>query len=127
MARAPSSGPAGAILKLPAPLLKTVLVFGVVGSTLGATLLVASVTGVTVASAPQSGRKKGTITYTITVTNTGSASASDVVIESHVPDGATLSNWVCAGQTVQAKGASSFTCGNVGPAPAPNHPLVFAV
>lgn len=206
MARAPSSGPAGAILKLPAPLLKAVLVFGVVGSTLGATLLVASVTGVSVvripalagpsyardvsgfhpinshlptphpsvpaqpgkpgstpppssapsqptapvptqtpapaespsppatpslsvtaAAAPQSVRKKGTITYTITVTNTGSGTASDVVIESHVPDGATLSSWVCAGQTVQAKGASSFICGTVSPAPAPNHPLVFAV
>ena len=209
MARAPSSGPAGAISKLPAPLLKAVLVFGVVGSTLGATLFVATVTGaspvripllagpsyardvsgfhpisshtpgprastpavpgvpgvpgsaptppttpsnptsptptqaptpsespppppvpslsVSVASGAQSVRKKGTITYTITVTNTGSGTASDVAIESHVPDGASLSSWLCAGKIVQANGASSFTCGNLGAAPAPNHPLVFAV
>src|SRR5438874_7149016 len=52
MARAPSSGPAGAIWKLPAPLLKAVLVVGVVGSTLGATLLVASVTGASVVKIP---------------------------------------------------------------------------
>ncbi|HEV2686675.1 MAG TPA: hypothetical protein VGW79_08555 [Actinomycetota bacterium] len=206
MARAPSSGPAGAILKLPAPLIKAVLVLGVVGSTLGATLFVATVTGaspvripllagpsyardvtgfhpisshtpsphtstqappgktgsgptppttpshatsptptqaptpsetppqpavpslsVAIASPSQSVRKKGTITYTIIVTNTGSGTASNVVIESHVPDGASLSSWLCDGKTVQAKGASSFTCGTVGSAPAPNHPLVFAV
>ena len=196
MARAPSSGPAGAIWKLPAPLLKAVLVVGVVGSTLGATLLVASVTGasvvripalagpsyardvsgyhpisthtpsapvptpnptakpgspppsskpstpapsesspsppvpslsVVIASASQSVRKNKTITYTITVTNTGSGAADDVVIESHVPDGTSLLSWVCNGSTVKANGATSFTCGSVGSAPAPNHPLVFAV
>ena len=207
MARAPSSGPAGAIWKLPAPLLKAVLVVGVVGSTLGATLLVASVTGasvvripalagpsyardvsgfhpisthtpsapvptpnptakpgspppsskpstpgssgpvptqtptpsessppppvpslsVVIAPASQSVRKNKTITYTITVTNTGSGAADDVVIESHVPDGTSLLSWVCNGSTVKANGATSFTCGSVGSAPAPNHPLVFAV
>jgi uncharacterized repeat protein (TIGR01451 family) len=205
MARAPSSGPAGAILKLPAPLMKAVLVFAAVGSTLGATLLVASVTGASVvripalagpsyardvsgfhpigshapapaatahvpgkpgstatpsttpshpittpppqtptpsesapppsvpslsvvmASASQSVRKNRTITYTITVSNTGSEIASDLVIESHVPDGTSLSSWVCGGITLPAKGASSFTCGSVGSAPAPNHPLVFAL
>jgi uncharacterized repeat protein (TIGR01451 family) len=207
MARAPSSGPAGAIWKLPAPLMKAVLVLGVVGSTLGATLFVASVTGASVVRIPglagpsyarvvsgfhpisshtpnapvptpnptakpgstppsskpstpgsrapvptqtptpsesppppplpslsvadaattQTARKNKAITYTITVTNTGSGTATDVVIESHVPDGASLSSWVCGGTTVPANGASSFTCGNLGSAPAPNHPLVFAV
>jgi len=206
MARAPSSGPAGAILKLPAPLIKAVLVFVAVGSTLGATLLVASVTGasvvripalagpsyardvsgfhpigshapapaataqvpgnpgstatpsstpshattppvpsrtptpsessppppvpslsVAITAASQSARKNKTITYTIIVSNTGSEIASDLVIESHVPDGTSLSSWVCGGTTVQAKGASSFTCGSVGSAPTPNHPLVFAL
>ncbi len=207
MARAPSSGPAGAILKLPAPLMKAVLVLGVVGSTLGGTLLVASVTGASVVRIPalagpsyardvsgfhpisshtpsapapapnptakpgstrpsptpstpgspapvstqtptpsespppppvpslsvadaattQTARKNKTITYTITVTNTGSGTATDVVIESHVPDGASLSSWVCSGATVPAQGASSFTCGSLGSAPPPNHPLVFAV
>ena len=52
MARAPSSGPAGAIWKVPAPILKAVLVVGVVGSTLGGTLLVASVTGASVVRIP---------------------------------------------------------------------------
>lgn len=201
MARAPSSGPAGAIWKLPAPLIKAVLVFGVLGSTLGATLLVASVTGanvvgipalsgpsyardvsgfhpinsrspaapvptrpskpagqpsstpsnsksptptptpspsesppappapslsVAIATGSQSARKNKTITYTVTVTNTGSAAANDVAIESHVPDGATLSSWICNGKTMKANSASSFTCGTLNTAPSPNHPLVFA-
>src|SRR5438270_3857037 len=43
MARAPSSGPPGAIFKSPAPLIKAALTLGVVGSTLGASLLVASI------------------------------------------------------------------------------------
>jgi uncharacterized repeat protein (TIGR01451 family) len=207
MARAPSSGPAGAIWKLPASLIKAVLVLGVVGSTLGATLLVASVTGasvvripalagpsyardvggfhpisshtpsaplptpnptakpgsptpsskpstpgspapgttqtptpsqspppppapslsVVIATGAQSVRKNKTITYAITVTNTGSGAADDVVVESHVPDGTSLLSWVCNGSTVNANGATSLTCGSVGSAPAPNHPLVFAV
>ncbi|HLW18090.1 MAG TPA: hypothetical protein VKV69_12115 [Actinomycetota bacterium] len=80
-----------------------------------------------IASTNQTVKKNRTITYTITVTNAGSGSATDVVIESHVPDGASLSSWVCGGATVPAKGASSFTCGSLGSAPAPNHPLVFAV
>ena len=204
MARAPSSGPAGAIWKLPASLTKAVLVLGVVGSTLGATLLVASVTGasvvripslagpsyardvggfhpisshtpsapiptpkpgspspspskpstpgspapvpaqtttpsespppppapslsVVIATGAQSVRKNRTISYAITVTNTGSGAADEVVIESHVPDGTSLLSWVCNGSTVKANGATSFTCGSVGSAPMPNHPLVFAV
>ncbi|HJT37774.1 MAG TPA: hypothetical protein VJ818_05060 [Actinomycetota bacterium] len=205
MARAPTSGPTGAIWKLPAPLLKAGLVIGVVGSTLGATLLVASVTGANIvripalagpsyardvsgfhpitshtpvppatipttktpttlpsvapsvapgtpapkperspsppqtppAAAPSLSismsagaatvRKNREITYAITVTNTGSGAANDVVIESHVPDGASLTSWVCNASTVQANGATSFTCGSLGSAPAPNHPLVFAV
>jgi uncharacterized repeat protein (TIGR01451 family) len=204
MARAPTSGPTGAIWKLPAPLLKAGLVIGVVGSTLGATLFVASVTGANVVRIPAlagpsyardvsgfhpisshtptatatvpttkaptripsvtpsvaSGsptpkperspsppegppaavpslsiamsaggatvRKNREITYAITVTNTGSGAANDVVVESHVPDGASLTSWACNGSTVQAKGATSFTCGSLGSAPAPNHPLVFA-
>ena len=47
MARAPVSGKAGALIKFPAPLVKAVLTLGVVGSTLGASLFVASVTGAT--------------------------------------------------------------------------------
>src|SRR5438132_11138339 len=43
MARAPSSGPPRAIFKSPAPLFKAALTLGVVGSTLGASLLVASI------------------------------------------------------------------------------------
>jgi uncharacterized repeat protein (TIGR01451 family) len=204
MARAPSSGPAGAISNLPAPLIKAVLVLGVVGSTLGATLLVASVTGasvvripalagpsyardvggfhpinshspspppskpassastptpsttpshsksptptqtptqtpspsesppppslsVVIATANSTQRRNKPITYTITVTNNGTGAANDVVVESHVPDGSSLVSWVCSGQTVNAEGASSFTCGTLGSAPAPDHPLVFAV
>ena len=206
MARAPSSGPAGAILKLPAPLMKAVLVLGVVGSTLGATLLVASVTGASVvripalagpsyardvsgfhpinsrspnppASTPAPPGKPGStpgpsttpslpgsptpiqtptpsesspppptpslsiviatantsqernkpIAYTITVKNTGAAAATDLVVESHVPDGSSLVSWGCKGKTIYANGAATFTCGTLGSAPAPNHPLVFAV
>ncbi|HJT37065.1 MAG TPA: hypothetical protein VJ818_01465 [Actinomycetota bacterium] len=205
MARAPTSGPTGAIWKLPAPLLKAGLVIGVVGSTLGATLFVASVTGANVvripalagpsyardvsgfhpisshtptppatvpkakppttlpslgpsvapvtptpkperspapsenppAAAPSLSvamsagtatvRKNRQISYTVTVTNTGTGAANDVVVESHIPDGASLTSWVCNGSTVQANGVTSFTCGSLGSAPAPNHPLVFAV
>ena len=204
MARAPSSGPAGALLKLPAPLMKAVLVVGVVGSTLGATLVVATVTGasavripslagpsyardvsgfhpitshspsapaatpsgkpattpsstpsgskppvsspshaptpsespspppapsiaVSMTAASQTAKKNKTITYTIVITNNGSAVANSLVVESHVPDGASLSSWVCNGQTMPAHGGNSFMCGTLGSAPSPNHPLVFAI
>jgi uncharacterized repeat protein (TIGR01451 family) len=206
MARAPSSGPPRAIFKSPASLIKAALTLGVVGSTLGASLLVASVTqpssvrlpslagpsyardvagfhpvsrsltheiGATPAPTPVPSAKPAphlpsskpvdsqpsapapshspspsaplpsltvaiatsasvthpnkTITYTITITNAGPGIANDVVVESHVPDGTSLSSWMCNGSIVTANGADHFTCGTLGSAPAPNHPLVFAV
>jgi uncharacterized repeat protein (TIGR01451 family) len=70
-------------------------------------------------------RPNETIVYTIQVTNTGPVSAAGLVIESHVPDGTSLSGWTCDGDDVKAHGADSFSCGDLGAAPAPNHPLVF--
>lgn len=206
MARAPSSGPPRAIFKSPAPLIKAALTLGVVGSTLGASLLVASIArpssvrlpslagpsyardvagfhpvsrsltreiGATPAPTPVPSSKPAshlpsskpvdsqppaptptrsssppppspsltvalttngtvthpnkTITYTVTITNAGPGIANDVVVESHVPDGTSLFSWMCSGSLVTAKGADHFTCGTLGGAPAPNHPLVFAV
>ena len=210
MARAPVSGKAGALIKFPAPLVKAVLTLGVVGSTLGASLFVASVTGAThvgipslagpsyardvsgfhrlssslnheisgqpiplptpavrptphppsakpvdsqtpeppvnpgpgpthtpqaplpslsVAIAANTGvtHPNKSITFTVTITNNGPGVANDLVVESHVPDGASLVSWMCNGATVYANGADHFTCGTLGAAPAPNHPLVWAV
>ena len=70
-------------------------------------------------------KQRDTITYTIRVANGGSATANRVVVESHVPDGTSLRSWTCDGQTIQANGASSFTCGDPG-SPAPDHPVVWA-
>jgi uncharacterized repeat protein (TIGR01451 family) len=67
------------------------------------------------------------ITFTITITNNGPGVANDLIVESHVPDGTTLTSWMCNGSSVKAGGADHFTCGTRGAAPAPNHPLVFAV
>jgi uncharacterized repeat protein (TIGR01451 family) len=204
MARAPTSGPPRAIFKSPAPLIKAALTLGVVGSTLGASLLVASISGpssvkipslagpsyardvagfhplshsltreiastpgptpvpslkpvphtpspkpvdsrlptpthssmppppspslsVAIATSVSVTHPNKTITYTITITNSGPGVADDLVVETHVPDGATLSSWMCYGSQVNAAGADHFTCGTLGSAPAPNHPLVFAV
>src|SRR5205085_8627583 len=82
---------------------------------------------VVIATANTNQKRNKPITYTITVTNTGAAAATDLVVESHVPDGSSLVSWVCNGKTINANGASSFRCGTLGSAPAPNHPLVFAV
>jgi uncharacterized repeat protein (TIGR01451 family) len=68
-----------------------------------------------------------TITYTMRVTNAGPGTANGLVVESHVPDGTTLSGWVCGGATVQADGADQFTCGTLASGQKPNHPIVFAV
>jgi uncharacterized repeat protein (TIGR01451 family) len=68
-----------------------------------------------------------TITFTITITNAGPGVANDLVVESHVPDGTTLTSWMCNGRNLKANGIDHFTCGTLGAAPAPNHPLVFAV
>lgn len=206
MARAPSSGPPRALFKNPAPLIKAALTLGVVGSTLGASLFVASIAGpssvkipslagpsyardvagfhplshsltreisstpspapipaarpalpspsskpssaqqpasapprtpsppppspsltVTLAASATVTHPNKTITYTITVTNAGPGVANDLVVESHVPDGAALYSWVCNGSQVMARGADQFTCGALGAAPPPTHPLVFAV
>lgn len=207
MARAPSSGPPGQRLKIPRSFIRAAVTIGVVGSTLGATLLIASIAppslvnipalsgpsyardvsgfhpvsrqltkevasapvgtptpapvvsraptskpiesqvpqptpttpgrpappppspslSVAVAADARSIHKNHSITYTITVANTGPGVANDLVIESHVPDGTTLVGWMCNGTSVSANGASSFTCGTLGSAPKPNHPLVFAV
>jgi uncharacterized repeat protein (TIGR01451 family) len=67
------------------------------------------------------------ITFTITITNAGPGVATDLVIESHVPDGATLSSWMCNGTSFQAMGADHFTCGTLGDAPNPEHAHVYAV
>lgn len=203
MARAPGSGPPRAIFKNPAPLIKAALTLGVVGSTLGASLLVASIARpstvkipslagpsyardvagfhpvspsltheigptptptpslkpashlpsskpvdsqppaptpghssspppspsltVAIATSTTLTHPNKTITYTITITNAGPGVANDIVVESHVPDGASLSSWMCNGSQIRARGADHFTCGTLGGAPAPNHPLVFAV
>jgi uncharacterized repeat protein (TIGR01451 family) len=206
MARAPSSGPHKAMMKSPVPLIRAVLTLGVVGSTLGASLWVASVTGpatvklpglsgpsyardvagfsplsrsltreiasppaptptptikpvphppsskpidsqppspgpthspspsapapslqVAMASGTSLTHPNKTITFKITITNTGPGVANDLVVESHVPDGTTLTSWMCNGRNVKANGTDHFTCGTLGAAPAPNHPLVFAV
>ena len=209
MARAPGSGKPRALLKNPAPLVKTALTLGVVGSTLGASLLVASVTGaarvhipflagpsyardvsgfhrlsrslnneivspptpaptpaarptprppsakpvdsqtpeppvtpgttppptrapqpslsVAIAASTDVTHPNKSITFTVTITNNGPGVANDVVVESHVPDGASLVSWMCNGTLVNANGADHFTCGSLGSAPAPNHPLVWGV
>jgi uncharacterized repeat protein (TIGR01451 family) len=67
------------------------------------------------------------ITFTITITNAGPGVANDLIVESHVPDGTTLTSWMCNGTNVKASSVDHFTCGTLGQAPAPNHPLVFAV
>ncbi|MGZ4104235.1 MAG: hypothetical protein ACXVP8_03130 [Actinomycetota bacterium] len=208
MARAPSSGVPGQAMKIPRSFVRAAVTLGVVGSTLGATLFVASVAPpalvnipalsgpsyardlsafhpvsrqltkdvasspvgtptpapivsrspsskpieshvpestptpsapgehapppspsltVTVAADTRSTHKNHAITYTITITNAGPGVANDLVVESHVPDGTSLLAWMCNGTSVSANGASSFTCGALGSAPKPNHPLVFAV
>jgi uncharacterized repeat protein (TIGR01451 family) len=190
-------------MKSPAPLIRAAVTLGVVGSTLGASLLVASVTGpstvklpglagpsyardvagfhplsrsltreiatptptptstlkpvphppsskpidsqppasspgrtpsppspsLTVAIAASSAQThpNKSITFTITITNTGPGVANDLIVESHVPDGTALSSWMCNGTSMKAGSADHFTCGTLGRAPAPNHPLVFAV
>ena len=209
MARAPGSGKPRALIKSPVPLVKGALILGVVGSTLGASLLVASVTGAAHVALPslagpsyardvagfhrlsgslnkeivntpspapvptvrptplppsakpidsQTPETPGTpnpsqppvphtpppslsvaiaantarthpnknITFTITITNNGPGVAKDLVVESDVPDGATLVSWMCNGALVNANGADHFRCGSLGSAPAPNHALVWA-
>lgn len=65
------------------------------------------------------------VTYSIRVSNGGPGLADGVVVESHVPDGATLAGYECDGAFVAAKGDEGFTCGPV--ASASSHALLFGI